>query len=68
MFLSGSHAVPFDTTRTLEFAVFRPFCVPSVSAVLDRGGDFGRAPQRHSDDTDIIVSELMEWGHDSDRD
>lgn len=58
---------PFDTTRALEFALFRTYCVPSISGLLDRTGEFVRCPQKRYDDTDIIVSELMEWGYDSAR-
>jgi hypothetical protein len=67
VFLSSCFEFPFDTTRALEFALFRTFAVPSISALLDRTGEFGRAAQKRYDDTDIIVSELMEWGYDSDR-
>ena len=67
VFLSSCHDFPFDTTRSLEFALFRTFCVPSVSTLLDRTGEFRQRSQKRYDDTDIIVSELMEWGYDSDR-
>lgn len=58
---------PFDTTRALEFALFRTYCVPSISGLLDRTGEFARCPQKRYDDTDLIVSEMMEWGYDSAR-
>src|SRR5207253_141301 len=58
---------PFDTTRALEFALFRTFCVPSISALLHRTGEFERRAQKRYDDTDLIVSELLEWGYDSER-
>src|SRR5437016_8109604 len=58
---------PFDTTRALEFALFRTFCVPSISELLNRTGEFQNRAQKRYDDTDIIVSELMEWGYDSER-
>src|SRR5215471_5408402 len=67
IFLSTCHDFPFDTTRALEFALFRTFCVPSVSALLDRTGEFQERAQRRYDDTDLIVSELMEHGYDSER-
>src|SRR5947209_18125636 len=65
--LSTRYEFPFDTTRALEFALFRTFCVPRISAVLDRTGEFQHRAQKRYDDTDLIVSELMEWGYDSDR-
>ena len=67
VFLSTCYDFPFDTTRALEFALFRTFCVPSISALLDRTGEFQSRPQKRYDDTDIIVSELLEWGYDSER-
>src|SRR5947199_5628349 len=67
VFLSSCYDFAFDTTRALEFALFRTFAVPSISALLDRTGEFGGRAQKRYDDTDLIVSELMEWGYDSDR-
>jgi hypothetical protein len=66
-FLSCRVDFPWDTTRALEFALFRTFCVPAISALLDKTQEFGRRAQRRYDDTDIIVSEMMEHGYDSDR-
>jgi hypothetical protein len=65
--LSTCFEFPFDTTRALEFALFRTFAVPSISALLARTGEFERRAQKRYDDTDIIVSEMLEWGYDSDR-
>lgn len=59
VFLSTCYEFPFDTTRALEFALFRSFCVPSISALLDRTGEFRDRAQKRYDDTDLIVSELM---------
>jgi hypothetical protein len=66
-FLSTRVDFPFDTTRALELALFRTFGVPSISALLHRTGEFERRAQKRYDDTDIIVSELLEWGYDSER-
>src|SRR5947209_14129056 len=67
VFLSTCFDFPFDTTRALEFALFRTFAVPSVSGLLDRTGEFARGAQKRYDDTDILVSELMEYGYSSPR-
>ena len=67
VFLSTCYDFPFDTTRSLEFALFRTFCVPRIGALLDHTGEFGSRAQKRYADTDIIVSELMEHGYDSDR-
>jgi hypothetical protein len=67
VFLSTRYDFPFDTTRALELALFRTFCSPCISALLDRTGEFHGRAQKRYDDTDIIISELMEWGYDSER-
>jgi hypothetical protein len=67
VFLSTCYESPFDTTRALEFALFRTFCVPTIAALLDQTGEFQLRAQKRYDDTDLIVSELLEWGYDSDR-
>jgi hypothetical protein len=64
-FLSCRMDFPWDTTRALEFALFRTFCVPSISALLDSTQEFALRAQKRYDDTDIIVSTLMERGYDS---
>jgi hypothetical protein len=67
VFLSTRFEFPFDTTRALDLGLFRSFCVPGIAALLDRTGEFGRRPQKRYDDTDILLSEMMEWGYDSER-
>jgi len=67
VFLSTCYEFPFDTTRSLEFALFRTFGIPTISALLDRTGEFANRAQKRYDDTDLLVSELMEWGYESDR-
>ncbi|HNP30709.1 MAG TPA: oxygenase MpaB family protein [Nitrospirales bacterium] len=67
VFLSTCYEFSFDTTRALELALFRTFCVPSISGLLDRTGEFGQRTQKRYDDTDILVSELLEWGYSSER-
>src|SRR5215213_1211402 len=67
VFLSTCYEFSFDTTRSLEFALFRTFCVPSIAGLLDGTGEFRNRAQKRYDDTDIIVSELMEHGYSSER-
>jgi hypothetical protein len=67
MLLSARVDFPFDTTRALEFALFRTFSVPRIAELLDKTGEFARRAQKRYDDTDIIVSELIERGYDSTR-
>jgi hypothetical protein len=67
VFLSMRLEFPFDTTRALELALFRTYCVPSISTLLDRTGEFGQRAQKRYDDTDILIRELVDWGYDSER-
>lgn len=67
MFLSTCYDFPFDTTRSLEFALLRTFCVPSISRLLDHTGEFQHRTQRRYDDTDILISHLIEHGYHSDQ-
>jgi hypothetical protein len=57
---------PFDTTRSLEFALFRTFGSPAVSRLLDETQEFALRAQRRYDDTDLILSTIVESGYDSD--
>ena len=65
--LTSCYEFPFDITRALEFALFRTYCVPSISGLLARTGEFETRPQKRYDDTDIIISEMMEQGYSSAR-
>src|SRR6266568_2943886 len=57
---------PFDTVRSLEFALFRTFASPAVSRLLDETQEFALRAQRRYDDTDLILSTIVEHGYDSD--
>jgi len=67
VFLTSFHEFPWDSKKSLEFAFFRTFAVPSVSALLDATGEFGTRPQKRYDDTNLLVFEIMEHGHESER-
>lgn len=66
-FLSLSQEFPWDVQRALELALFRTFCAPSISRVLVHSGEFEERPQKRYDDTEIITSEIVEHGYDSER-
>lgn len=66
-FLTSRVDFPWDTTRALEFALFRSFASPSIGALLHRTREFEQRAQKRYDDTDIIMSEIMEHGYDSER-
>ena len=65
--LSFGYEFPWDSVRALELALYRTYCVPSISALLDRTGEFRNATQRRYDDTSILVAEMCEWGYESGR-
>ncbi len=65
VYLDTVYEFPFDTTRSLEFALFRTFGSPSVSSLLDSTGEFAARAQRRYDDTDLILSTIAESGYDS---
>jgi hypothetical protein len=65
--LSFGYEFPWDLTRALEVALYRTYCVPSISALLDRTGEFYQAAQRRYDDTAILIAEMCEWGFESGR-
>jgi hypothetical protein len=56
---------PWDVTRSLELALLKTFCVPSISALLDRTGEFTQRPRKRYDDTGLMVAELLRQGVDS---
>ena len=65
VYLDACFEFPWDTTRSLELALFRTFASPSVAALLDATGEFGRGAQKSYDDTDLILSTIVEAGYDS---
>ncbi len=65
VFLMACYEYPWDMTRALELALFRTYCVPTISGLLHRTGEFIQRPQKRYDDTDIMISALMEQGYDS---
>jgi hypothetical protein len=66
VYLDVCFEFPWDTTRALELALFRTFAVPSIAGLLDSTGEFRRAAQKRYDDTDLILSTIVEAGYDSD--
>jgi hypothetical protein len=65
--LMNGHEFPWDMTRSLEVALMRTYCVPSISKLLNQTGEFTHCPQKRYDDTSIIVGEMIKWGYDSPR-
>ena len=65
-YLAG-YEFPWDYIRALEMALYRTFCAPTTSALLDKTREFHERPQRRYDDTALLMAEIMEWGYDSER-
>jgi hypothetical protein len=65
--LSFGYDFSWDSMRALEIALFRTYCVPSISALLDRTAEFRQAPQRRYDDTSLLLAEICKWGYEHDR-
>jgi hypothetical protein len=58
---------PWDTTRSLEFALFRTYAVPKSSRLLQHTEELEYRTQKRYDDTVLILSEILEHGYESER-
>ena len=65
--ISAGYEFPWDYTRALEFALFRTYCVPSISTLLAATGEFRDRTQQRYDDTALLMAELAAHGYDSPR-
>ncbi|MFD1691998.1 oxygenase MpaB family protein [Azotobacter chroococcum] len=65
--LSFGYEFCWDSTKALEFALYRTYCVPGISRLLERTGEFLRHAQRRFDDTALLIAEVCEWGYESGR-
>ncbi len=65
--ISAFYEFPWDFTRSLEMALFRTFAVPSISSILYKSREFEKRTQKRYDDTDLILSEILENGLQSER-
>ena len=63
----GSHCFPWDVEKALEFALYRTFAVPSISALLSKTGEFKNRTRKRYDDTALLMAEILENGYDSER-
>lgn len=67
VYLLQSYEFPWDYERSLEFALFRTYAVPSISRLLYKTGEFTNRPRKRYDDTELILYEISENGFDSER-
>ena len=66
-FLTSLQEFPWDTTRSLELALFRAFAVAKGTGLLAGTGEFTKRTQKRYDDTVLILAEILEHGYDSER-
>ena len=66
-YLDSVFEFPWDTTRSLEFALFRTYGVPKSSRLLQHTEELEYRTQKRYDDTVLILSEILEHGYDSER-
>jgi hypothetical protein len=66
-YLTANYEFPWDTTRSLELALFRTFAVAKGTALLAGTGEFTQRPQKRYDDTVLLLAEILENGYDSER-
>lgn len=67
VYLVGAYEYPWLLRKSLEFALFRTYAVPSISKILDESKHFERQGQKRYDDTALIIAEISENGYDSER-
>lgn len=67
MRISAGLDFPWDYEKSLQMALFSTYCVPTISGLLERTGEFERRPQKRYDDTAVLMAELVEHGYDSPR-
>jgi ER-bound oxygenase mpaB/B'/Rubber oxygenase, catalytic domain len=61
-FLSTNVDFPWDVEKSLDLAFFKTYATPSISALLDRTGEFRRRGQKRYDDTRLILAEMLDHG------
>lgn len=66
-YLLSCYEFPWDTTRSLELALFRVFGIAETTRLLAETGEFEKRTQKRYDDTVLILSEILENGYDSPR-
>src|SRR5665647_1649387 len=65
--LSVFYEFPWDFNRALELALYKTFAIPSISKILHSSKEFEKHSQKRYDDTDLILSEIIENTLDSAR-
>ncbi len=66
VYLVGSYEYPWLIRKSLEFALFRTYAVPRMTAILKATGQFNNHGQKRYDDTTLMLAGIAEHGYDSD--
>lgn len=66
-FVLSAYEFSWDIEKSLEFALFRTYAVPSISALLSWTGEFRDRTRKRYDDTELLMSEISENGQSSER-
>lgn len=64
--LMGQYDMAWDMERALEVALFYTYGSDTVSALLNRTGEFRDHGQKRYDDTRLLIGHFLETGWDSD--
>jgi hypothetical protein len=67
VFLLTYQLFPWDIERSLEFALFNTYAIPTISGLLARTGEFVARARKRYDDTVLILAEIGENGLGSGR-
>ena len=65
--LSVFYDFSWDFNRSLELALYKTFAVPSIAKILNGTKEFEHRTEKRYDDTDLLLSEIIEHGYDSPR-
>ncbi|MCB9033143.1 MAG: DUF2236 domain-containing protein [Chitinophagales bacterium] len=65
--LSAMYEFPWDFNRALELALYKTYAVPSISKILFGTKQLNKHSQKRYDDTDLLISEIIENGLQSER-
>jgi len=66
-FLSTNFDFSWDVEQSLSLAFFKTYAVPTISALLEKTGEFRDHAQKRYDDTKLILAEMLDHGIDSER-
>ncbi|WP_044207446.1 hypothetical protein [Coleofasciculus chthonoplastes] len=57
----------YNGSPLAAFKMVKTFCVPSISRLLTRTGEFHHHTQKRYDDTGLLIAEILQWGYESER-